>query len=203
MAVTRQLDFVKIAKDYINVHPEAAIVNLGCGLDTVISLVKTPRNKGYNIDFESTIEVREKLIEKGENEENIVSDILDTSWFDKIDYNPEKGIVFIGSGLLYYIKKEDVKNLISKMAERFPGGKITFDATNAKGLKNMLKAWLDPSNMGDVGLYFSLEDESEIYSWSDKIDAVVKKGYMTGYYPLRRGYGFINRLICNYVDKKT
>ncbi len=203
LAATRQLDFVKAATDYLKVYPKAPVVSLGCGLDTVISLVKNKDTKGYNIDFESTINSRENLIDTPENEVNIIHDILDTKWFEMVDFKEDEGAVFIASGVFYYIKKEDVKELIQKMAKAFPKGKIVFDATNAKGLKNMLKAWLDPSNMGDVGLYFSLEDEKEIYTWSDDIEKVEKKGYMTGYYPLRSEYGFINNMIFKYIDRKN
>ena len=67
--------------------------------------------------------------------------------------------MFFASGVFYYFKTEDIRGLFIALAERFPGGRLIFDTTNAKGLKNMLKTWLKPAKMQNVGLYFSVEDE--------------------------------------------
>lgn len=121
------------------------------------------------------------------------------SWFDKLEYNKDEGAVFFASGVFYYFEREDVKKLLSAMAERFPGGKIVFDATNASGLKSMAKTWLSWSDMEQVGICFSVEHEQELKTWSGKFKEVVHKGYMTGYRPLDKRYGwkilFLNWLI--------
>ncbi len=203
IAGTRQFDLAQSCKNYLKKYPSASVVNLGCGLDTTFSIIDNKKAFAYNIDFKEVIDIRNKLLTPKPNETNIVSDITNYSWFDNIDFNKNKGAVFFASGVFYYIKKEQIKDLIINMAQRFPNGKIVFDATNAKGLKKMLKTWLKPSQMGDVGLYFSLEDEKEILSWSDKIDTVVKKGYMTGFRPLSKKYGIIANTLFKYVDKNN
>lgn len=63
--------------------------------------------------------------------------------FEQIDFHPEDGIVFFASGVFYYFKKTDVEKLFTAMAEHFTGGKLIFDATKKKGLKSMLKTWLN------------------------------------------------------------
>ena len=87
------------------------------------------------------------------------------------------------------------------MAEHFPGGKLVFDATNARGLKNMLKTWLEPSEMGNIGVYFSLEDEKKLMTWSNAFSGVARKGYLTGYRPLDKRYGVILNFVFRYLDK--
>ncbi len=203
MAGTRQYDLATACKDYLKTHENAAVVNLGCGLDTTFSQVSNGKAKAYNIDFPDVIELRNKLLGDRDFETNIVSDITDTNWFDKIEFSKDNGAVFFSSGVFYYIKKEEIKKMIAKMAEAFPGGKLVFDATNSRGLKKMLKTWLKPTEMGEVDLYFSLEDEQEILGWSDKIDKVVKKGYMTGYRELDKRFGFIANTIFKYGERKN
>ena len=87
------------------------------------------------------------------------------------------------------------------MAERFPGGRLVFDATNAKGLKNMLRTWLKSSEMESVGLYFSVEDEKKLLQWSDRFASVIRRVYMTGYHSLDRRYGFIANTRFRFGDK--
>ncbi len=202
LAATRQYDLAHVCREYMKEHPEASVINLGCGLDTTFYQLGNGRAKGYNIDFQDVIDVRNELLPPKAGEVNIGSDLTDTSWFEKIDFTPEKGAVFFASGVFYYIKKEEIKNLFIKMAEHFPGAKIVFDATTAKGLKKMLKAWLKSADMKDVGLFFSVEDEKELSGWTKKFSNVVRKGYMTGYRALDKRYGFLANMLFRYTDRK-
>lgn len=201
MGVTRQYDLAAVCKEYLSRNPKACVVNLGCGLDTTFRQVDNGTAKGYNIDFSDVIEVRNHLLPGTDREKNIAGDLKDIAWFDEIDYCPKEGAVFFASGVFYYFKKEEVKELLCRMAERFPGGKLVFDATNARGLKNMLKTWLEPSEMGNVGVYFSLEEEKELMEWSHAFSEVKRKGYLTGYRPLDKRYGIIVNLVFRYLDK--
>jgi O-methyltransferase involved in polyketide biosynthesis len=49
--------------------------------------------------------------------------VFDFTWFDKIKFEPEKGILFISTGVFYYFKESNVKELFCAMSERFPIGK--------------------------------------------------------------------------------
>lgn len=202
MGATRQYDMAEASRRYIQGHPNACVVNMGCGLDTTFRQVDNGRAKAYNIDFPDAIALRNHLLPEREREMNIACDLLDFSWFDRIDFKKEDGAVFFASGVFYYLKTEDVKKLFCAMAERFPGGKLVFDATNAKGLKNMLKTWLKPSEMGNVGVYFSLEDEKVLLSWSGNFKMAVRKGYMSGYRQLDKRYGFLTNFMFKILEKK-
>lgn len=201
MGATRQYDLAAVCREYLAEHPKACVVNLGCGLDTTFRQVDNGMAKGYNIDFPDVIAARNELLPETEREKNIAGDMNDISWFEQIPYRPEDGAVFFAAGVFYYFKKEDVKKLVCRMAEHFPGGKLVFDATNARGLKNMLKTWLGPSGMENIGVYFSIEDEMELMNWSNKFSSVVRKGYLTGYRPLDKRYGRIINIVFRYLDK--
>lgn len=201
MGATRQYDLAAVCREYLAEHPKACVVNLGCGLDTTFCQVDNGMAKGYNIDFPDVIAARNELLPETEREKNIAGNLNDISWFEQIPYRPEDGAVFFAAGVFYYFKKEDVKKLVCTMAEHFPGGKLVFDATNARGLKNMLKTWLGPSGMENIGVYFSIEDEMELMNWSNKFSSVVRKGYLTGYRPLDRRYGRILNIVFRYLDK--
>lgn len=201
MAATRQYDMAEVCRRYLAEHPDACVISLGCGLDTTFSQVDNGTAKGYNLDFPDVIKARNELLPERERERNIACDLNDTDWFEQIEYNENDGAVFFASGVFYYFKSEDVKRLISAMAEHFKGGKLVFDATNAKGLKNMLKTWLKLAEMENVGLYFSVEDEKDLKAWSDSFASVIRKGYMTGYRSLDKRYGLLANTIFRVGDK--
>ena len=201
MAATRQYDMAAVCRDYLNDHPNAAVINLGCGLDTTFSQVDNGTAAGYHVDFPDVIKTREELLPEKERRINIACDLTDYSWMDAVKFNQEDGAVFFASGVFYYIKNEEVKKLFCTLAKRFPGGKIVFDATTARGLKNMLKTWLADADMTTVGLYFSVEEEQDLAAWSDDFLSVSRKGYMTGYRKLDKRYGFLANTLFRMMDK--
>lgn len=179
----RQNDLAYEVKDYLKIHPKAAVVNLGCGLDDTGKKCDNGECKIYNLDFESVIAVRNQLLPAGEREENVACDLNDTAWFEKIDASG--GAVFFASGVFYYFLKEQVQALVCKMAERFPGGKTVFDAANKTAVKMIAKTWLKTAKIKDIGAYFAVSKaKKELPPWSDKI-TVSSRGYMLGYNDLK------------------
>ena len=191
----REFDLECEIKEYLKKFPEASVVNLGCGLNDLFSRVNNGKCKGYNLDFEEVIKTREELLKKADNEFNIACDLNDYSWFEKIE--KDNGVIFVASGVFYYFKKEEVKNLFVKMAEYFKCGTLAFDSCNKTGLKMILKL-LKTIDMKEIGSYFCISDNlEELKSWSENFKNVSSKSYMNGYRKLndiRLLYKFLNIL---------
>ncbi|MBQ4435658.1 MAG: class I SAM-dependent methyltransferase, partial [Clostridia bacterium] len=58
----RQYDVACEVKTYLQGHPRAAVVNLGCGLDDTIRKCDNGSCRGYNIDMPDVIAVRDRLL---------------------------------------------------------------------------------------------------------------------------------------------
>lgn len=181
-AAMRQNDLAWEVRDYLKSHPKAAVVNLGCGLDNTGRSCDNGTCSIYNLDFPDVIAVRDELLPAGEREQNIGCDLNDCAWFDRIDAS--NGAVFFAAGVFYYFLTEQVKTLVQAMAERFPGGKLVFDAAGRSAVKLMLKTWIKDAAIKDVGAYFSVEDAvRELSAWSPEL-RVSERGYMLGYQSL-------------------
>ena len=179
----RQNDLAFEVRDYLKGYPNAAVVNLGCGLDSTGRNYDNGSCKMYNLDFPEVIAVRNKLLPVGEREENIPCDLNDTEWFTRIDTSG--GAVFFASGVFYYFLTEQVKALVQRMADSFPGGVLVFDAANRTAVKMIAKTWLKGAKIKDVGAYFAVSDASkEIGAWDSRLK-VTSRGYMLGYNDLR------------------
>ena len=179
----RQNDLAYEVRDYLKAHPTAAVVNLGCGLDCTGRACDNGSCKIFNLDFPDVIAVRNELLPAGEREVNIPCDLNDTSWFEKIDVSG--GAVFFASGVFYYFLKEQVRTLVRKMADAFPGGVLVFDAANEKAVKLMLKTWLKDAEIKDVGAYFAVSDAQRgLASWGKDMH-ISSRGYMLGYNDLK------------------
>ena len=179
----RQNDLAFEVRDYLKDHPNAAVVNLGCGLDGTGRACDNGSCKIYNLDFPDVIAVRNELLPAGEREKNIPCDLNNTEWFRKIDAS--NGAVFFASGVFYYFLTEQVKALVQSMANAFPGGVLVFDAANRTAVKMIAKTWLKSAKIKDVGAYFSVSDTpKEIDAWSSRLQ-VTSRGYMLGYNDLK------------------
>ena len=179
----RQNDLAYEVRAYLQSHPRASVVNLGCGLDNTGRSCDNGTCRIYNVDFPDVIRVRNDLLPAGEREENIPCDLNDTAWFAKIDAS--EGAVFFAAGVFYYFLREQVQKLVQAMADAFPGGVLVFDAANKKAVKLMLKTWLKDAGIQDVGAYFAVADaKKELSAWDSRLQ-VSSRGYMLGYNDLR------------------
>ena len=179
----RQNDLACEVRDYLRTHPNAAVVNLGCGLDATGRACDNGTCRIYNLDFPDVIAVRDRLLPAGEREKNVACDLNDTSWFGEIDASG--GAVFFAAGVFYYFLAPQVRAIVCAMAEAFPGGKLVFDAANRRAVKLMLKTWIRDAKIKDVGAYFAVADaKGELSAWSSKL-RVSSRGYMLGYNDLR------------------
>lgn len=179
----RQYNLAWEVRDYLKTHPNAAVVNLGCGLDDTGRHCDNGTCRIYNIDYPDVIEVRNNLIPPGAREVNIACDLNDTSWFQAIDASG--GAVFFASGVFYYFLRSQVQKLVSAMAAAFPGGRLVFDAANRTAVKLMLKTWVKYAKIKDVGAYFSVEDaQTELSPWT-KESKVSSRNFMLGYNDLK------------------
>lgn len=175
----RQSDLAWEVRDYLKTHPHAAVVNLGCGLDSTGKNCDNGSCKIYNLDFPDVIAVRNELLPAGEREQNISCDLNDTAWFSQIDASG--GAVFFASGVFYYFLSEQVKALVQSMAEVFSGGVLVFDAANRTAVKMIAKTWLKSAKIKDVGAYFAVSDaKNELSLWGSCLQ-VTSRGYMLGY----------------------
>lgn len=179
----RQYNLAWEVRDYLKTHPNAAVVNLGCGLDDTGRHCDNGTCRIYNIDYPDVIEVRNDLIPPGAREVNMACDLNDTSWFQAIDASG--GAVFFASGVFYYFLRSQVQKLVTAMAAAFPGGRLVFDAANRTAVKLMLKTWVKYAKIKDVGAYFSVEDaQTELSPWT-KESKVSSRNFMLGYNDLK------------------
>ncbi len=178
----REKDMLWEITDYLKPHPKAAVVNLGCGLNMTGRTADNGTCRIYNLDFPEVINSRNELIPAGEREENIACDLNDFSWMERI--NAEDGAVLYAAGVFHYFTARQIRDMVIAMAEKFPGGRLVFDAVGKFGRDVLMKGTLKSMGMNDVSGLFCVNDVSDLEGWSPKVKLMTKKSYMEGYYRL-------------------
>jgi len=196
-AAQRHFDLICEVKDYLKDHPNASVVNLGCGLDDTFSKVDNGTCRGYNLDLADVIKVRNEILPPSSREENIAFDLRDPGWMKRIE--KKDGAVFFAAGVFYYLMKDDVKKLLLAMKEHFPGSVLVFDACNRLGAKMMTKTWIAQAGIKNVDALFYLDDVNEVKDWG-KLD-VSSKSYMRGYRDIYPDVSVFHKLMIIFCDK--
>ena len=108
----RHYDLLCEISDYLKVYPEAAVVNLGCGLDDSFHKADNGLCRGYNIDLSEVIEIRNELLGATDREENIGFDLNDHAWMNLID--GRKGAIFLRQVFSIIFKEKRSKSCSRK-----------------------------------------------------------------------------------------
>lgn len=162
----------RMARRFLNEHPDALVINIGCGLDTIFDHIDNGRCRFANVDFPEVIEFRTRLFEHRDRTVNIGMDANDHNWMDFVGYNEGDSVFIMSCGVLFYFQREDVQRLIDAIGRRFPGAVMCFDYENAKMLERSNRAVRKTGNKGAY-MPFSMEDgKKEIKEFSDTVESV-------------------------------
>ena len=186
-------------RGYISMHPHATVVNIGAGLDTTFSRVDNGLINWYNLDLPDAIGYRQTLIPDSLRNLCIAKSVLDTSWFDDIIFNPEDGIMFVSSGVFYYLHEEDIRVLFGKMAERFPDGELYFDAESESMVKKSNRMVQKSGNNGAM-MYFSVNNANALEQWSPNIRLLADESMFKGIVPSKQ-WKLSTRMLCGLLSK--
>jgi O-methyltransferase involved in polyketide biosynthesis len=176
-AAMRQIDMEWEIRDYISAHPDAAVVNMGCGLDQTGRACDNGTCTIYNVDMPDIIDAREELIAKGERETNVASNLNDHAWMDGVDGSG--GAIFFAAGVFHYLTFDEARSLARALSRRFPGGRLVFDAIGKLG-KLLMRQTFKNFGMENYDDCLFVEDISELEDWCPGA-RVSSRGYMLGY----------------------
>jgi O-methyltransferase involved in polyketide biosynthesis len=186
--VFRCINIDKTIQQFLAKHPKATVVNIGCGLDTTFERVDNGALRWYDLDLPDVIELRNKLIPQTERRKYIAGSAFDIGWFDEIIVTDH--VFFIAAGVLYYFEEEEIKGLFLRMAERFPGGEIIFDATSPFGVKIANRMVVKRSGMGEQAfLRWGLKKAHHIEQWDKRLKVVETYPYFSCAHVTKKGMG--------------
>lgn len=116
-----------LIRDYLSrTREEPVVVALGEGLDSQLWRVDDGRVRWVSVDLPDAIRVRERFLPAHPRASHVAGSILEPAWLDAV---PTSAPPFIAAaGVLMYFTESDVRSLLTRIGERFPGAEIFFDA---------------------------------------------------------------------------
>ncbi|MBO0811860.1 MAG: class I SAM-dependent methyltransferase [Microlunatus sp.] len=152
----RQLD--DWAAAFLAQHPDATVLQLGCGLDSRAFRLSLPAGvHWYDVDLPEVIDLRRDLYGEHEHYHMIATSVTDPGWLDQV---PATGsTLVIAEGLLMYLHPSDVKMLLTRLTDHFTGGELIFDGVADWIVR--LPAWTLGPYQG-FRMFWSVDDGTDV-----------------------------------------
>lgn len=164
--------FDRFVAEFLEREPYGVVVNLGCGLDDRRRRVDNGRVRWYDLDLPEVSDLRRRFLTETERFRFIGSSVLDLVWMDQLPKEPGKRFMFLAEGLLMYLAPDDVRTLVTKMVERFPGAELVAEVSNSR-IVRMMNGRFGRGKMrrqfglsSDVFFRFGLDNSREMEGWA-------------------------------------
>lgn len=183
--IARSLHIDRTIGRFLMRHPKAAIVNIGCGLDTTFERTDNGALYWYDLDLPDVISLRRKFLCESERRKFIARSFLDDSWFQEIA--TKDNLLCIAAGVFYYFEEEQMKNFFIGVACAFPGSEILFDAASPFGVKVANQKVIKAGGMDESSiLRWGIDKIERIRSWDDRIQIIEEYPMFKG---MKKGLG--------------
>ncbi len=168
----KKLDLV--TRDFLDEHPDCVVVQLGCGLDGRFLRVDNGRVTWYDLDMPPVIELRHHFFTESERYQMIAASVTGLAWMDTIAAG--RPALVVAEGLLMYLDEADVRQLVRRLHETFPGCRLIADVFNrltARSVNNHPSLKQTGATIG-----WGLDDPHELESWAPGIH-LLEEWYFT------------------------
>lgn len=154
--------------DFLERHPDAAIINIGCGLDHRFERVDNGKVMFFDLDLPDIMDIKSQIFPESDRYRQFSQSVFEFDWMDEI---PRKKAMFLAEGVFMYCSEMEVKSLFLTLQEKFPGSEMVCEVFNSKWLKGwrgkMMKFKLKKElKLGEGSTFrFGLPDSNEIEGW--------------------------------------
>lgn len=133
-SVARSVNMDRRIREFLAAHADAAVVNVGCGLETTYWRCDNGRALWFELDLPEVIDVRRELLKPGDRQFLIPGDMFDYSWIERVKEHGERPTIVVVSGVFHFFEEERVVDFINHLAA-FDDVRVVFDVTSSRGLK--------------------------------------------------------------------
>jgi O-methyltransferase involved in polyketide biosynthesis len=131
----------------------AAVLHIGCGMDSRVLRVGTRATIWYDIDFPEVIAERKKYFAENSEYRMISCDVRDTSWLDSVK-TCDKAVVVM-EGVAMYMRESEIRCLLSDVCERFESVSVLMDCYSVFAAK--MSKYKNPINSVGVTKVYGID----------------------------------------------
>lgn len=155
-----------VTREFLAERPAGVVLHLGCGLDGRFWRVDNGKVEWYDLDMFPVIELRKRFFPVSERYHLVASSVTDLDWVETI-MATGRPVLVVAEGLLMYLGEEDVRRLLLRLREAFPGCRLIADVFSRMTARS---ATQHPSlKHTGAAIGWGVDDPHEIEAWSPGI----------------------------------
>lgn len=168
MMSMRTRHFDRVAQTFIDTHPNAQVVMLGCGLDGRFQRLGSPDVDWVNLDLPAVMELRRQIFAPHPRVQELTISALDPAWLNAIDRS--RPTLVIAEGLLMYLARDQIRFLYRMLADNLHGQFIAeVVAQYALPMLNHVVLRRALNLKTDTAFHGGLRNDHEPESWHAKL----------------------------------
>jgi O-methyltransferase involved in polyketide biosynthesis len=152
-----------VTRDFMAEHPGGAVLQLGCGLDTRFWRVDDGRVDWYDLDMPPVVALRRQFFTEGERYHMIAASVTDLEWVDTVA-SGGRPVLVVAEGLLMYLDESDVRRLVLRLHETFPGCRLIADVFSRLTARSATKHASLKHTGATIG--WGMDDAQELEAWA-------------------------------------
>jgi O-methyltransferase involved in polyketide biosynthesis len=182
-----------VARDFLAQHPQAVVLQLGCGLDGRFWRVDDRHVDWYDLDMPPVIELRGQFFPASQRYHLIAASVTDMEWMDEVTASG-RPVLVVAEGLLMYLGEADVRRLVLRLHEAFPGCRLIADVFS----RLMARSATQHPSIRQTGatIGWGIDDPRDVEAWAPGL-RLLEEWYFTDDPDLARlplGYRMAYRL---------
>ena len=138
----------------INDSEGAAVIHIGCGMDSRALRVGIKNHKWYDVDFAEVIEERKRYYQESDDYKMIAGDVRDSDWLTSIPEN-ERAIVVM-EGVSMYLTSAELQELTAGLCAHFEKVGLLVDCYSVFAAK--MSKYKNPINDVGVTQVYGIDD---------------------------------------------
>jgi len=170
------------ARNFLQKFPDGVVVNIGCGLDSRFLRIDNGRVVLYDLDLPEIIAIKKTFFQETDRYHLIASSVLDFDWMTTV-LRHKGPFLFMAEGVFMYLDGKDVRSLVLKIQETFPGSELACEVVNSLWLGSPFKKMLDYKlqrrvHLGKGAMFRSgIRDGREMEQWHSGIQFLDEWSY--------------------------
>ena len=145
--------FDRWLEEKLRALPGAAVLHLGCGMDSRVCRVAHPENIWYDVDFPEVITQRKRYFDSGKQDHMLAADVRDTGFLEQISGNTA---IVVMEGISMYLTGAELGKLLADISSRFARVELLMDCYTAFAAK--ASRYKNPVNDVGVTRLYGLDD---------------------------------------------
>ena len=137
--------------------PDAAVVHIGCGMDSRICRIGERNHFWYDVDFPEVIQQRKRYFEETDHYKMIPGDLREKNWLEAI---PGKEAIVVLEGVSMYVTRSQLRTAFDNLYAHFEHVAVLMDCYTEFAAK--ASKYKNPINDVGVTQVYGLDDPNSL-----------------------------------------